>query len=84
MGPETARAAIDATWIVTTDRNGQRHYVLPTGQIIWNAGCTRLNWTVQYAPDRYGNVDYGMTSTLREAQVWGEMDAAERAAKVSA
>lgn len=54
-------------WIVTTDRDGRRHYVRADGHTIDGHGCGRMNWTVTY-PDG----DYGMTDTLAEAKAWAD------------
>ena len=56
-----------ATWTITTDREGRRHYTRPDGHIIDGHGCGRLRWTVRY-PDG----DYGMTDTLAEAKAWAD------------
>lgn len=71
---------MSTTWIVTTDRHGNRAYCLPTGQVVCKDGTGATPVSVYYA----GFVDWsyagrqagtGMTDTVREAKAWAEHDA---------
>ena len=66
-------------WRVTTDRNGNRAYCLPTGQVVCRDGVGTTPVTVYYAGfsawGRQGQDGFGMTSTVREGKAWAEADA---------
>lgn len=68
------------TWITTTDRDGRRAYVLPTGQVVSRDGCGTTPVSVYYAGftswsdyDSYSR--HGMTDTVAEGKAWAEQDA---------
>lgn len=68
------------TWITTTDREGRRAYVAPTGQVVCKDGCGPTPVTVYYAgftswSDPEARNDYGMVDTIREGKAWAEQDA---------
>lgn len=59
-------------WRATTDRLGQRWYVLADGTQVGRDGFGRMCWSVYYRDHmRDGIPSHGMTDTLREAQWWG-------------
>lgn len=64
-----------AKWVTTTDRNGNRAYCLPTGQVVCKDGTGPTPVTVYYAGfvawGRDGD-NYGMTDTVREGKAWAE------------
>lgn len=59
-------------WYVTTDRDGFRTYVSPTGQYVTRDGAGRMAWTVTYADG-----STGFTPTLKESQAWAALDQAD-------
>jgi hypothetical protein len=68
------------TWIVTTDRNGVRCYVLPTGQVVAKDGIGTMPVSVYYAGfigwgDYASQSLHGMTDTVREGKAWALQDA---------
>ena len=69
---------METNWIVTTDRSGNRAYVLSSGQVVCKDGTGTMPVSVYYA----GFVDwsntgagFGMTDTVREGKAWAELDA---------
>lgn len=68
-------------WITTTDRNGNRAYALPTGQVVCKDGCGRMAVSVYYAGfvawGHYPSDNlHGMTDTVAEGKAWAMEDAA--------
>ena len=69
---------MDTNWITTTDRQGRRAYVLPTGQAVVKDGTGPVPVTVYYAGFvdwARESADYGMTRTVSEGKAWAEHDA---------
>lgn len=68
-------------WVVTIDRNGNRAYALPTGQVVSKDGCGSMPVSVYYAgfvswSDYDSASRHGMTDTVREGKAWAEQDMA--------
>lgn len=71
-----------AQWRETTDRDGNRAYCLPTGQVVCKDRDGRRCVSVYYTGyinaihtgDRHG-AGFGTTTTIHEAKQWAEADA---------